>query len=151
MKAYRAVLILALAPASIAVAQGKEAAPAAPDCKVPEDAAKLENPVKPEAGSIGEGKRLFESQCALCHGKGGDGKGDLVEAMNLKVRNYRDPQSLKALSDGALFHILKKGCGQMLGEEGRLKDNQMWDMINYIRSLARKSEVAEKKEEPQQP
>ena len=117
-----------------------------PGCTVPEAAAKKENPSKADAGSIGEGKRLFESQCALCHGKAGDGKGDLVEPMKLKVRDYRDGAALSGISDGAMFHVLQKGCGQMPGEEGRLKDAQMWSLINFIRSLAKKTDTAEKKE-----
>jgi mono/diheme cytochrome c family protein len=117
-------------------------------CTVPEEAAKKENPSKADAGSIGEGRRLFVSQCALCHGKAGDGKGDLVEAMKLKVRDYSDPAVLKDVSDGAMFYVLQKGCGDMPAEGGRLKDEQMWNLVNYIRSLAKKTAVAEKKEPP---
>jgi hypothetical protein len=36
----------------------------------------------------------------------------------------------------------------MPGEEGRLKEPQMWNLINYIRSLAKKSDVAAKKDAP---
>jgi len=115
-----------------------------PECKVPEEAAKVENPVKAEAGSIREGRRMYDTQCALCHGKAGDGKGDLVESMGLKLRDYRDPAALKDMTDGALFHVLKKGCEQMPGEEGRIKENQLWNLVNYIRSLARKETVAQK-------
>jgi len=127
------------APAQSAPAQDKK-----PECKVPEEAAKAVNPVKSEAGSIREGRRMFETQCALCHGKAGDGKGDLVESMGLKMRDYRDPSALKDMTDGALFHVLKKGCEQMPGEEGRIKENQLWNLVNYIRSLARKEAVAQK-------
>ena len=116
----------------------------APECKVPAEAVKVENPVKATAGSIREGRDLFQTQCALCHGKTGDGKGDMVEPMKLVLRDYRDPAALRDISDGALFHVVKKGCEQMLGEEGRLKENQMWDLVNYIRSLARKEAVAQK-------
>lgn len=133
-----AVLVMAPAVhAQAAPAQGKK-----PECKVPEEAAKLANPVKAEAGSIREGRRMFETQCALCHGKAGDGKGELVDSMKLSLSDYRDPNALKAMTDGALFYVLKKGCDQMPGEEGRMKENQMWNLVNYIRSLARK-ETAE--------
>ncbi len=139
-------LILALLLAAPALSAEQETKPSG--CKIPEDAAKVENKTKKDADSIGEGKRLFESQCALCHGKAGDGKGDLVEPMSLKVKDYRDPAALKDVTDGAMFHVLQKGCGQMPGEEGRLKDAQMWNLINFVRSLAKKSTVAEKKVEP---
>ena len=135
-------VVLATAPA--AMAQAAPPQEKKPECKVPEEAAKVENPVKAEAGSIREGRRMYDTQCALCHGKAGDGKGDLVESMGLKLRDYRDPAALKDMTDGALFHVLKKGCEQMPGEEGRIKENQLWNLVNYIRSLARKETVAQK-------
>lgn len=141
--------LLAVMPAYSARQEGT-AAPAVPSegCIIPEDAAKVTNPVKVSAGSVAEGKRLFATQCALCHGKTGDGKGDLVEPMKLDVKDYHDPAALKQLTDGALFHVLQKGCGQMPGEEGRLKDTQMWNLVNFIRSLARKEAVAKAEEKP---
>lgn len=117
-----------------------------PGCTVPEEAAKKENPTKADASSVDEGRRLFVSQCALCHGRAGDGKGELVESMKLKVRDYTNPAALAGISDGAMFFVLQKGCGQMPAEGGRLKDSQLWSLINYIRSLAKKSDVAEKKD-----
>lgn len=117
-----------------------------PGCTVPEEAAKKESPSNADAGSIGEGRRLFVSQCALCHGKAGDGKGDLVEPMKLKVRDYTDPSALNGVSDGAMFYVLQKGCGAMPAEGDRLKDAQMWSLVKFIRSLAKKSDVAAKKD-----
>ncbi len=147
-----AISVLALLAAMPAFSAWQEAtaAPAVPSqgCIIPEDAAKVTNPVKVSAGSVAEGKRLFATQCALCHGKGGDGKGDLVEPMKLQVKDYRDPAALKELTDGALFHVLKKGCGQMPGEEGRLKDRQMWDLVNFIRSLAKTQSVETAEQKP---
>lgn len=141
--------LLAAMPAFSAEQEGAAAQSAPSDgCIIPEDAAKVANPVKMSTGSVAEGKRLFATQCALCHGKGGDGKGDLVEPMKLNVKDYHDPAALKELTDGALFHVLKKGCGQMPGEEGRLKDTQMWNLVNFIRSLARKEAVARAEEKP---
>ncbi|MGH9796141.1 MAG: c-type cytochrome [Candidatus Acidiferrales bacterium] len=145
-----AVSVLALLAAMPAFSARQEGTPAVPSegCTIPEDAAKVANPVKVSASSVAEGKRLFATQCALCHGKTGDGKGDLVEPMKLNVKDYHDPTALKELTDGALFHVLKKGCGQMPGEEGRLKDTQMWNLVNFIRSLARKEAVAKAEEKP---
>lgn len=116
--------------------------PQAEEFKIPAEAAKRENPIKPTEGSVSEGKRLFSSQCALCHGKEGDAKGDLVEPMQLKLRDYRDPAALKEMTDGELFYILSKGKGKMPGEGDRMKADQRWHLINYIRSLARKEPAA---------
>lgn len=143
-------LALALALLGAAPPLPAQEAPKAAECKVPEEAAKKENPSKADAGSISEGRRLFESQCAMCHGKSGDGKGELAATMNLSLKDYSKPAALKDVSDGAMFYVMQKGCGQMLGEEGRLKSDQMWNLVNFIRSLGKKHEVAEKKEPPPQ-
>ena len=74
----------------------------------------------------------------MCHGKEGAGDGDLAGDMHLKLRDYRDPTTLKELTDGEIYSIIAKGKGKMTGEEGRMKPEQIWDMVNYIRSLAQK-------------
>jgi mono/diheme cytochrome c family protein len=124
--------------------------PATEEFKIPPEAAKRENPVKPTAASLADGKHVFASQCAMCHGKDGDGKGDLAADMKLKLRDYRDPAGLKDVTDGEMFYILTKGKGDMPGEEDRMKPDQRWNLINYIRSLS-KGKAATKTEESKPP
>lgn len=94
------------------------------------------NPVPSTPESIDSGRNLFSSQCGMCHGIKGDGKGDLVERLKLKVPDFTDTEKQKRRTDGELFYILTQGHGEMPGET-RLEPNEKWDMINYIRSLAR--------------
>lgn len=117
-------------------AQGQKA-PAEAEWKVPPEEAQRPNPVKPSSASIAEGKNLFSTQCAMCHGAAGDGKGDLAVELKMKLRDYRDPAALKGFTDGELHYILVKGKGQMPGQEGRMKEAQLWNLVNYMRSLAR--------------
>lgn len=124
---------------------GQQAAPA--DFKIPPEDAKRSNPVKPAAGSIADGKHLYESQCLMCHGKDGDGKGDLAVDMKLNIHDFRDPASLKESTDGELFYIISKGKGDMPGESDRLNETQRWNLINYIRSLAVKTSGSKPKED----
>ena len=112
-------------------------APAEAEWKVPPEEVQRANPVKSSPASIAEGKSLFSSQCAMCHGVAGDGKGDLAVELKMKLRDYRDPAALKNLTDGELHYILVKGKAQMPGHEGRMKETQLWNLINFIRSLAR--------------
>ena len=96
------------------------------------------NPVKPTPGSIASAKKTYAYDCAMCHGKEGAGDGELVESMHLKLRDYRDPAALKDLTDGDIYSIIANGKGQMTGEEGRMKPERVWEMVNYIRTLAKK-------------
>ena len=118
----------------------KESVPAQAPANLvsPLDEVKRENPVKPTEASIADGKKLYGYQCAMCHGEKGDGKGDLVESMKLKMKDYANPEALKDFTDGALNYIIDKGKGQMPSQEGRMSANQKWNMINYIRSLSKK-------------
>ncbi|MGB8325732.1 MAG: cytochrome c [Candidatus Acidiferrum sp.] len=113
-----------------------DAAKPAADAKASADSAK-ENPVKLSATSMASGKKTFGQDCAMCHGKEGDGSGDLAVDMKLKLRDYRDAASLKTMTDGDIYAIIEKGKGQMMGEEGRLKPDQIWDVVNYVRSLSK--------------
>lgn len=101
------------------------------------DAGKLVNPVKATAESIALGKKAYGTDCAMCHGPDGSGNGDLASAMKLKLKDYRDPAALKEMADGEMFEIIMNGKGQMTGEEGRMKAPQIWNLVNYVRSLGK--------------
>lgn len=126
----------------------KPAGGAKTDSKIPAEESQRANTVKPDADSVAQGKRIFNSQCAMCHGATGDGKGDLAEDMKLKLKDYRDPEGLKDQTDGDLFYIMTNGKGQMPDQGDRLSATQKWNLINYIRSLGKKG-APEKPEKPE--
>ena len=106
--------------------------------KIPDEEIKRSNPVRRTAASAAAGRRIWGTDCAFCHGATGDGKGDLVEPMELKLLDYRDPEALKKFTDGELHYIILKGKGKMPGGEARFKGEKAWHLVNYVRSLARK-------------
>jgi mono/diheme cytochrome c family protein len=113
-----------------------EPKPAA-DAKTTSDAAKT-NPVKASPTSLSSGKKKYGQDCAMCHGKDGAGDGDLAEDMHLKLRDLREAETLKDLSDGDIYSLINNGKGKMMGEEGRLKPDEIWDIVNFVRSLPKK-------------
>jgi mono/diheme cytochrome c family protein len=117
------------------------AAPAAPS-SIPPEAAHMVNPVKPTAESQAHAKKMYGYDCAMCHGANGNGKGELVADMKLTLKDYTDSAALKDLSDGELFYIIKNGKGEMPSEGDRGKPEAMWNLVNYIRSLAKKESPA---------
>lgn len=96
------------------------------------------NPVKPTPESQAHAKKIWGYDCALCHGEKGDGKGDVADSMKLTLKDYTKPDSLKDMTDSQMFDIIVKGKGQMPGEEGRAKPDDVWNLVIYIRSMSKK-------------
>src|SRR5271169_1540533 len=105
--------------------------------KIPPEAAARVNSVKPTAESLAKGKKLYGYDCAMCHGKDGDGKGDMASDMK-NVTDFTNPDSMKGRTDGELFYIIRKGKGDMPPEGDRAKDDDVWSLVNYIRAFAKK-------------
>jgi mono/diheme cytochrome c family protein len=125
----------------------KPAQNAAPtEYKIPPEAVKQVNPTKPTPESLARAKKTYGYDCAMCHGIDGDGKGDLATDMKLQLTDFRDSKVLKDKTDGELFYIIKNGKGQMPGEGDRAKPSQVWDLVNYIRSFAKKETAAKTKD-----
>ena len=114
---------------------------------VPVEAARKENPVKATAESLARGKKQYGIDCAMCHGKDGAGKGDVAVDMKLNMHDDSNPITLKDRTDGELFYIIKNGKDQMPPEGSRVKDETLWDMVNYFRSFSKKGEPEKPAEE----
>jgi cytochrome c5 len=110
----------------------------APSNAAPSPAAPAVNPVKPTPESQAHAKKIWGYDCAMCHGEKGNGKGDVVEAMKLTMKDYTDPAALKDMTDGQLFDIIKNGKGQMPGEGERAKPDDVWNLIILIRAMSKK-------------
>ena len=115
----------------------------------PEDAAK-KNPVAPTPEGLAEARKLFGYNCAMCHGKVGDGKGDLAADMKLELRDWRDASSIEKMTDGEIFWIVSKGKGKMPGEGDRTAEKVRWNFVNLVRSFAKKGAGEKAKSESPQ-
>jgi mono/diheme cytochrome c family protein len=102
----------------------------------PGDVAKV-NPVKPSEESLAKGKKFYVIDCAMCHGDKGDGKGDMASDMK-NVTDFTNPDALKNRTDGEIFYVIRNGKGDMPAEGDRAKDSDIWNLVNYVRSLAKK-------------
>lgn len=118
--------------------QDKDQPPAkSTESKIPPEAAAKINPVKPTAESLAKGKRMYSIDCSMCHGKDGDGKGDMGADFKT-IPNFTNPDALKNRTDGELFYVTRNGKGDMPPEDTRAKDDDIWNMVNYTRAFAKK-------------
>jgi mono/diheme cytochrome c family protein len=113
-------------------------AAAAPAAASGADGSDKKNPVKPTPEGLAAAKKIFGYDCTMCHGANGDGKGDLVESMSLKMKDWHDPAVLSTMSDGDIYDLIVKGKDKMVGEGDRLAAAKVWGLVNYVRSLAKK-------------
>ena len=100
-----------------------------------QDAAK--NPVKATAASQADAKRLYNQDCAMCHGDNGNGQTELAKDMGLKRGDWSDAKTLAGRDDQELFNAIRNGKDKMPPEaEGRAKNDQVWNLILYIRKFS---------------
>jgi mono/diheme cytochrome c family protein len=108
------------------------------------EAAKIKNPVAADAASIASGRDTYQRYCASCHGA--DGKGGIVNSLvedrgGPPTPDLTDDQWDFGSSDGEIFSVVKNGTPPdlFMGPwDGRLTDTEMWNVVNYVRSLAAK-------------
>ena len=100
--------------------------------------AERKNPVKPTPENLASAKKFFGFDCAMCHGVAGDGKGDLAASMSLKMNDWRDSSVLTKMPDSEIFDLIVKGKGKMEGEGDRISSEKAWELVNYVRVLAKK-------------
>jgi mono/diheme cytochrome c family protein len=101
------------------------------------EAAKLKNPVPANAASIAAGKQLYDKQCAGCHGDTGKGDGAMGEELNPKPANLVDADWKHGSTDGEILVVIRDGVKNsgMKGFGKKLTAHQMWDIVNYVRSI----------------
>jgi len=112
---------------------------------IPVEAAKQPNPIKSTPESLARAKRWWTMDCAMCHGKDGDGKGETARDMKLAISDFTDPSTLKDRTDGEIFYIIKTGHQDMPPEGQRIKVEENWDLVNYVRAFPKKNADADQK------
>jgi mono/diheme cytochrome c family protein len=128
-----------VAPCFLAPAPGPVAQEPAPAAAPAQAAPGAKNPVKPTAESQAKAKKLYEVDCAMCHGDNGNGKTDLASGMQLKLTDWTNPNTLEGKQDQELFTVIRNGKDKMPPEaEGRAKNDEVWNLVIYIRSMSKK-------------
>ena len=104
--------------------------------KAPSIAESYKNPFVGNENATQVGKKLYSQFCAICHGKKGKGEG--VAGMALKPRPADFTKDfIQKQSDGAIFWKMTEGKPPMAAYKTTLTEEQRWQLVNYIRSLAK--------------
>ena len=74
------------------------------ETKIPQEDMDRKNPVPSSAASIADGLKAYgDTDCALCHGKEGDGKGFESKDTSMNLHDWRVAGSLDKFTDGELL------------------------------------------------
>lgn len=101
---------------------------------VPANFKSMKNPVAMSDASKKAGQTLYNKNCASCHGKAGLGDG--VKSRMLKeFPGDFSKADFQGQSDGDHFYKTKFGRGEMPKYGGKLADNDIWNIVNYMRTF----------------
>lgn len=108
----------------------------------PEEFLNRTNPVESTSGTIEKGRLLFQLDtqptCVMCHGSQGDGTGGFGANFSPSPRNFTCGETMNEISDGQLFWIIQNGSPDTgMPPFQDLQDEQIWQLIVFIRSLAK--------------
>ena len=108
----------------------------------------LATPFWGRAQSAAEGQKLYMTYCSSCHGDKGRGDGAAGRALPVKPADHTDGNLMNSFTDEFLVTIISKG-GAAVGKSsfmpawgGVLKDNQLQDLLAYLRSIANPSKAS---------
>lgn len=112
-------------------------------------------PPRVHVGTLELGRRVFEQNCAICHGPLGDGRGMAGMMVRTKPRDFR-PGFFKFRStptgslptDADLFETVSRGLRGtgMIGQEF-LPEGERWAVVAYLKTFSERFES----ENPQAP
>ena len=78
------------------------------------------------------GKALYDSKCAMCHGTDG-----VAKKMAAGSKNFNDPEWKKGETADGIVKIIHDGKGKMKGMGDKLNAEQMKAVADYMLTLAK--------------
>jgi mono/diheme cytochrome c family protein len=94
------------------------------------------NPIPRTLESISRGRQLFQKDCAICHGVHGRGDGPAAAAMPRRPDDLGKIAGPPIFPDGVVVYRIANGKRLMPAFKAALSENELWDLLNFIRSLA---------------
>ena len=102
----------------------------------PKESDNIKNPLAGNTAVLADAKTLYTGNCGPCHGDKGRGDGPAASGLNPKPADHSSI-AVQNESDGALFWKLSQGRAPMPGYKKIFTDQQRWELIDYIRTLAK--------------
>ena len=99
-----------------------------------------QKPPKKTPELLSQGKKLYEQNCALCHGTTGDGKGPAGVALKPPPRTFNVPLNQWTYSKGDLkkvFDVITKGIpNTAMVKWSQLSEQERWALVYFVVNFA---------------
>ncbi|HEX6037974.1 cytochrome c [Longimicrobium sp.] len=103
-------------------------------------AALLSNPLQPTPQVLARGQRVYEANCAVCHGPEGAGNGPVVDANNkFPFAPAINGAATAARSDGYVYAVIDAGRNFMPPYGARITHADRWAVVTYVRHLEQRA------------
>jgi mono/diheme cytochrome c family protein len=96
--------------------------------------AELSNPLAGTTKLLARGKNRFNAFCSPCHSLTGQDTTEVVRKGFQKPPNLAGANA-KSYSDAHIFHVISAGQNIMQGYADKLKPEDRWAIVNYVREL----------------
>jgi glucose/arabinose dehydrogenase len=94
----------------------------------PDSAKAMKNPFEGQAAAVNAGKPLYARNCLACHGKAGQGTGNVPSLVAGK---------LKGVAEGEVFWFITKGDKDNgMPSWAILPEEKRWQIVTYVEALA---------------
>ena len=90
----------------------------------------LRNPYRPTPVTLEEGKALFVTYCAVCHGPQGKGDGPISSKIPPPPSYVSD--RLMQFQPGRVFHVITLGTNKMPSYAAQLSADERWKIVTYV-------------------
>jgi mono/diheme cytochrome c family protein len=96
--------------------------------KVPESARPAPNPLANDGTALAQGRKLYQQNCAMCHGATGGGS---------KLAPPLTGSDMKAAAPGEIFWVISTGVAASgMPSWSRLTETQRWQIVTFLKSLS---------------
>lgn len=85
---------------------------------------------------MAKAKKIYADKCLKCHGETGKGDGPKADTLETKAADYTDKKKMAKFTDADLIKVTKDGKKPMPGYATKLSDQEIVDVIAYIRTFA---------------
>jgi mono/diheme cytochrome c family protein len=110
--------------------------------EVPADYASQTNPFEGNADAATQGKEIYATNCATCHGDNADGTGAAGAALDPKPANLQ--MTVKETNPTYQHWVVSEGgqtaglSSSMVAYKGILSDEDIWKVVSYLNSTYKK-------------